>query len=429
MNNEFGYIDEKPFQECFTDKQIFSTITINDEGIEFKVNDEAKYSIFEMDKIPNEIYAVNSKLTAITAFEVNLTTSSLSAIPSSILKSNLYFIRQGKLESDEKIRHFTKKTKIRELNYYSDSLNRIFKNDSFEARSKFKKGKFVNVKVNCNKKKGEKIGDFISENNIIEIFLNKDFEYNHQYSGCEKIIIKDRSFITLKFKKGVEFNYAYKCILLLDTVIYLMTLLKRRHKKIMLKDSTKRKYLCRDMRMDLEDRKIKDRNFLICDRKDSKISFMSLFENIYKMKNESKNALFPFLEFDIKESSLEIKFLEYYKLLEYIKFKENKKIGKGKNKLFLLDILKNNNDLKVKFFGQQSEEEIEEEIRSLRNYYSHTGYYINKLPIPTEKPKRYKNINSEWLYNVLEFMKIIAYIEIYRACGINMDWKKIRYDL
>ena len=38
MKNEFGYIDDSPFKECNTDKQIFSTITIDDEGLEFKIN-------------------------------------------------------------------------------------------------------------------------------------------------------------------------------------------------------------------------------------------------------------------------------------------------------------------------------------------------------------------------------------------------------
>ena len=33
MKNEFGYIDDRPFKECNTDKQIFSTITIDDEGL------------------------------------------------------------------------------------------------------------------------------------------------------------------------------------------------------------------------------------------------------------------------------------------------------------------------------------------------------------------------------------------------------------
>lgn len=182
---------------------------------------------------------------------------------------------------------------------------------------------------------------------------------------------------------------------------------------------------------DFEERKVNDRNYLICDRKDSKDTFMNLFHNLYSINDDSKNALFPFLEFDTKQSSLEIKFLEYYKALDYIKLKENLMKGKGRNPNFLTEVLKENKSLKEKFFGTQDEKDIEEEIRSLRNYYSHTGYYIDnmQLPIPTDKPKRYKLINSKWLYDVLDFVKVSAYIEIYKLCGIAVDWNSIIYNL
>ena len=103
MKNEFGYIDDKPFKECDTDKQIFSTITIDDEGLEFKVNGINKFSLFDIEKMPKAIYAVDNKLTAITALRMNITNSNLTAISSSILKSDLYFIKQGLLEEGEKI--------------------------------------------------------------------------------------------------------------------------------------------------------------------------------------------------------------------------------------------------------------------------------------------------------------------------------------
>ena len=87
--------------------------------------------------------------------------------------------------------------------------------------------------------------------------------------------------------------------------------------------------------------------------------------------------------------------------------------------------------MKEHFFGSQDESEIEEEIRSLRNYYSHTGYYIDnlQLPIPTDHPKRYKTIDTKWLYDVLKFVKVSAYIEIYKLCGLSIDWNKIIYEI
>ena len=63
--------------------------------------------------------------------------------------------------------------------------------------------------------------------------------------------------------------------------------------------------------------------------------------------------------------------------------------------------------MKEHFFKDQKEEEIEEEIRSLRNYYSHEGYYIDKLPIPTDNPKRYKEIDYQWIYKTYSIFRII----------------------
>ena len=137
------------------------------------------------------------------------------------------------------------------------------------------------------------------------------------------------------------------------------------------------------------------------------------------MYDEENNVIRAFIEFNIP-SILEIKFLEYYKALEYIKSKE--KLNKKKDKPFLLSILKKYDALRKKYFGDQEEEKIEEEIRSLRNYYTHTGYYIeeDKLPIPNYKPKRYKKVNIKWLYNVLYYIIDATESELLNLCGINL---------
>ena len=61
--------------------------------------------------------------------------------------------------------------------------------------------------------------------------------------------------------------------------------------------------------------------------------------------------------------------------------------------------------------------------------YFYKGYYVHKLPIPTDKPRRYKNIEPDWLYNVLNFIKIASYLEIYKFCGLKIDWKNLVYNI
>ena len=140
-----------------------------------------------------------------------------------------------------------------------------------------------------------------------------------------------------------------------------------------------------------------------------------------QMYDKAKNAIFPFIKYDIKPF-FEIKFLEYYKTLEYIKFKEKEKLNENKDKQFLLGILTKDEKLKDKFFGNQEPGEIEEEIRGLRNYYTHIGYYIDndEIPIPTNNPKRYKKVDDKWLYKVLKYIITVTEMELYNLCGINL---------
>ena len=207
----------------------------------------------------------------------------------------------------------------------------------------------------------------------------------------------------------------HKYILILDTLFYLMTLLKRRHKKLYVCDFRQNKYYCQDMKIEKAGSKVTDRNFLICKRQEVITNFIKMFKVLCALENESKNALFPFWKFDVKQTSLEIKFLEYYKTLEYLYYEKQKKLGKGKNKTFLKKILTDNKERRESLFDNQNIEEIEEEIRALRNYYSHEGSYLE--------------VKAEWLYNVLEFMKLVSFMEIYKVCGINVEWNKLRYNI
>ena len=429
MDNEFVYIDDKPFSECYIDKQTMAIINTDKDGIEFKVTGNSKYSIFDIEKSAPEIYAVDSKLRPITAYRTNIINSRLTAISSSTLRSDLYFYKEELATENEKIKHFTNQTKISRIYYFNDSITRVFGNNSFNNCLKFNKNNIKTVKITATKRKSQKIGEINIDNNTISVYLKYDFKYLHNHKNCEQITITNNSHIILKFQKGIIFDEAYKYILLLDSVLYLMTLIKRRHKKLVISDFKNNKYYCRDMKIDNLDNTIRDRNFLICKREESKSNFIKIFELLYILEKESKNALFPFLEFDIKQSSLEIKFLEYYKALEYLDFEKRRKLGKRKNKFFLKDILDNNKDLRDNFFDSQDVNEIEEEIRALRNYYSHEGYYINRLPIPTDNPKRYKNISGEWLYNVLDFIRISSFLEIYKLCDIKIDWKNLIYNI
>ena len=109
-----------------------SLINTDEKGIEFKVTGNNKFSIFDIGKSLKEIYAIDSKFCPITAFRVNIINSKLTAISSSTLKSDLYFYKQGFQEENRKIKHFTSQTKIYKIEYYNDSISRVFGNSSFD---------------------------------------------------------------------------------------------------------------------------------------------------------------------------------------------------------------------------------------------------------------------------------------------------------
>lgn len=116
-----------------------------------------------------------------------------------------------------------------------------------------------------------------------------------------------------------------------------------------------------------------------------------------------------------------MEFLQYYKVLEVIDYEKQKEKGKGKDKCFLKKYLKKYPKLKDYFFKGIDINTLESEIRSLRNYYSHDGFYVENLPIPTDNPKRFKKITVQWLYDVKRLIKIIAYNEIYDKAAITID--------
>lgn len=431
MDNEFVYISTKPFNRYNPNNQTQAIMSTNEDGIEIKVNADRKYNIFYLESNPiSKIYTVDSSFKPISIFNPYPISGTINAIPTTTLKSSLYFSMENRIKNIKQVQHFTSKTKITKISYFNDSIERVFGNDSFYADSKHEKDKFKKVDILAVKMPEEKLATINADDNRIYIFLQHDFNYNHKYNISQEITISGNSSIVLKFAKPLTFTKAYKYVLLLDSVFYLMTLLTKRHKKILIHDNRNNIYNCRDSKIEKSNNKVNDRNFLICERTKSKDVFIKIFNTIYSLEKHSKNALFPFLEYDMQKYSLEISFLEYYRTLEFLDLTQRKKIGKGKNTLFLLDIIKNNEDLRKKLFGNQDTEEIEEEIRSLRNYYSHEGYYLDKLPIKRKnKVVRYKYVSINWLRNVLEFVKISAYIEIYKLCGIDITYDKLKYNI
>lgn len=239
MENNFAYIDNKPFDNYSKEKQIFSTFNINDNCISFQIPDYEKFFILR----PNntEIYAIDPMLRSISAFNIKIHKHLLTPIPNTSISSNYYIYGIKDLETEENIqmKHFTKQTKIFKLIYYHENLSTIFNPQSLNINNS--NSNFFSIYGKYFQK--SELGKIYFENNTINCSLHTNLDYYPKYYNEQsKIIIQQDNSIVLKFKKGIYLNSAYRLINILDTVIHLMTLTYKSHNKIELKDFRNNKF-------------------------------------------------------------------------------------------------------------------------------------------------------------------------------------------
>ncbi|MEG1059259.1 MAG: hypothetical protein RSE57_03635 [Clostridia bacterium] len=418
MNSDFGYSSKKPFKEIDKDKLAYSIIDINEKGIALKTDDISMFDTLEC--FSNKFieskttFCVDSNYHAITMFNTKMCSTTYSGISTTTLSSNMYVVSK---DVKDTVNHFQDSTHIKEINYYHDDLINIFKNSSITTKNKVKKNKLETFTLEAKKQDKIVLGKVIlDKHNEITIELINGFSY---VGNFREITVKGKTFIHLRFKNYIDFNMAYKISKRLDSVIHILSLSEKRCITMDFFNTNREIYTYKNEKYRNDDKK--DKNFLLVDKLVMDNTFEKLFQLMVNVSNDNSNAFFPFFNYDREKTHMEIQFLEYYKVLEYIHTEKQKKIGKGKNNLFMAEYLKKYPNLKNNFFGSQDNKNIEEEIRSLRNYYSHTGYYLKVLPIPTANPRRYKNITIEDIYSFKNFIKNIAYLEICSLAGVNIN--------
>ena len=415
MNNEFGYLDIKTFDEINEQEQKLVIVNKKDDELELKVKDIEKFGTFnfygnEFGKLIETkiFYGVNSTYHPLTLYRCNITSSSLNVIPYSIITSQMYIIGN---EAQSPISHFTDKTKVKKIKYYNDNIKYIFPSSSMIIKRKENE---MNIEA---KKEKEKIISRIDydDNKIIIKLVNS---YRHS-GNIYNINIKPMSYFEILFKKSVDLDMVLKISSRIDSIIHLFLFSNGRNKELTLYDTKKNSYEYYNLKHN--DKEEKQPTFYLDKRENNIFNFNKLFELFVNIDNTNSNSFFPFLNYDRNINSIEIQFLEYYRTLEYTNMELQKKKGKGKNKQFLLQLLKKYPIVKNRYFNNIQNDIIEKEIRSLRNYYSHNGYYLTELPVPTENPIYTKKIDIQWLYDVKMFIKTIAYLEIYALAGITID--------
>ena len=419
MNNEFCIISNKSFELNKEEDVREAIINEKDTHLEIEIRDADMFNNFLFWNKDNKkttttqiYYAINKNGNPITLFDASIVKNIYRAIPTAIVNSTKYLIGTNNnfTKSPYEQKHFTENTKVKRINYFNETIINLLGTKVFKKTET--KDKFELIAT----RQKEKTLAIVQANNY-KITINYVDRYEFNYINRETII-KPKNYFAIKFSKVIDIEESIKISNRVDTILHMLTLTKKRSNKLEIITMKKDQYNYFDLKHN----------------NNNKSNYRMLFKNDYMLKafeklcnlflnidEEEANSYFIFLHFDRPTTSNEILFLEYYRVIEYMhKIKQNKK-GKGKNPLFLKDILDKYSDLVKKYFGNDAIETLEEEIRSLRNYYSHYGYYIKILPVPTDNTKYSKNITIDWLYKVKMIMKSIAYLEMYELAGIDIN--------
>jgi len=416
LNNELGYINSKPFSKLSSNNNRI-IITEKEKNLEIKVEGADKYSCFDnlVDNFGNimsssTFYGIDSKYCPITFFGSFITNTSYSSISSLIIKCSSYVIGR---ESFNEITHFTTETKIKKINYYNDDLIYFFSNNPM----RIKRSKDGEINIYAKREEPVKLFDIKYKNNLIDMYLIQSFNSNgniYDYS------IKPIAYLQFVFKNEIVLEDIEKLISCIDSTLHMCILNQRKS------------YVCTlytDDSLSYNLYKCKYRNTEV----DNKIrynmihgdntieDFKKIFKIFLNIDFKDNNSFSPFINYNIKLGFHELDFLQYYKVLEVIDFNKQKIKNEDKDKRFLLKYFKKYEQLMNSLFKDYNIKKLEAEIRSLRKYYSHEGFYVELLPVPTDKPRRFLTLDYSWLKKVILLIKTISYLEVYSMADININ--------
>ena len=144
----------------------------------------------------DEVYAVDSHFNTITTLKLEKGNFHSRNISSVTLKYNSYFIQNKKNNEIDEIKHFTKQTDIKEIQYYNESIRDVFvKKPMIDIR--LGKNTIEVKKVKTTRKKIGKIN--LSGKNEVEIFLKKEYKATCEIIK-EKYNIEAHAYFIISFK-------------------------------------------------------------------------------------------------------------------------------------------------------------------------------------------------------------------------------------
>lgn len=412
--NDFAYFDKKPFEECYTDKQQFGILKETEEGIEITVNSIEIFDPFDMNI--GSIYAIDYKLTPITLFYVKTGTTTFSALSSTTIKSSYYAIGSTNLNEEGKISHLTDDSLINKLYYYNNDLNEMFNKGNLKSERKFdEKYNIENLKIQADRIKEKLIGNIETDSGNIKIYIDSKVEYSYI---SNKMSAGISTKIILEFENEIVIKDVKKYIKIIDATIKMLTGNSTRCSSIGVV-SEDNYYSVVDKNYNKEKYTIGNNENII--KENIEENFLKIMRKLIEFYEDEnfKNIITNFI-YDRSNISAEIQFLEYYRTLEYLDFKRQMEKGKGKRSDFINYYIEKYIKIVESLFKYENNTEVSNNMRSLRNYYSHEGYFFRGLPVPERKPKRTRLNKNCFKLEMYRLIKAIVHLEIYEECDVKI---------
>ncbi len=334
--------------------------------------------------------------------------SEVSGTPDDSYKTKFFSNYYFKDKNYDKLANLKSNPKIKKIKVYSNIINEFIGHPSLYEES-------LNDELVIKLKKNTiKQNISIEKNNIKNLVISDDWSHVHSYKNND-IKIKLNGYVEIEVSRRINYYDVYDYIR--ELMVYIQLL--RPDKMIINKISVCIDDVYYEYCLPIKELKYND-SYVEKSTNDNFLIFLPKCYDLIPLRNSKTEVRnIPYIIFNTSRS-LEDNFLTFYRFIECY-YKKQKIKGIVNN--FISYSLENNYK-KSKVMTECEKEKLCQEIISLRNHYTHSGYYIknHSLKIKFKKigkkanPKNYteNNVDFDWIYKKTKILYDIVIDIIFR---------------
>jgi len=389
----------------------------SEKAIYARCYDEMSFSVFN--ELSNDeelvrgrdVYCANDKNTHITLFDSHTSSSTTRYRPYSELRAYRYAIET---RTREKSVHLTSCAKLKKAYYYNNAIAAVLHNNNTIRRREYPQKATISVETLPSVKR--KLGRFYFDREKCHVTVNMVFGNAWRKNRNDVLTIEPITCLELSFERGLTIEGVHRLADRIDACFYLLTYRKCQFERLGVVDYRGNSFKYADLRNSSTEVphgiRIKE-NYVD--------ALSKLLDYILAVDEFGDNGLSTFIRFTDTPSYLEVAFTEYYRTLEFV---YRRKTNNYKTDKILPTYIKRYNDIFRRIYPNDNPMVIENELKNLRNFFVHYGYFVKKLPIPTRKihnPDRWVDVDINYIARASKLVKVFAFLSIYESAGIEFD--------